>query len=715
VSAGSRTATCCDVAPGQTHVVLDVEGLCCADEVRLIDRRMQRLEGVAAWRSDTIARRVHVTHDPAVIATSSIVTAIADTGMRARMPAEGGAAPAAPAASRWPWAVTVAGLLTLAGIGAAWAGQMPVAQVLSLVAVAIGGRGVAMRAWASVRSFVLDIHVLMIVAVLGALALGDFTEAASVVVLFAIAQALEQASMDRARRALASLVSMTPEQVIVLDGHHEQPTPVEAVAVGARILIRPGERVPLDGVVVRGTSDLDESPITGESTPVTRRVGDQVFAGSLNGTGAIDVRVSRVVGDSTVARIAALVERAQAERAPMQTFIDRFARIYTPLVMAMALLVAVIPPLAFGASWSQWIYRGLVLLVIGCPCALVIATPVSFVSALAAAARRGLLVKGGLHLERLAQVRAIAFDKTGTLTRGKLSVREVVSLHGVDVNDVRKLAAAVESRSEHPIARAIVADARAHGVAIPTVESFSAVPGRGAEGQVGASHVRVGSLGDLARRSPHDLLAAQGAQALEAGGHSVAVVECDDRPIGLVAVADDVRDESPAAVTALRRAGVQRITMLTGDRRAVGDAVGREVGVDEARAELLPDGKVQSIHALRQAHGHVAMVGDGINDAPALAAADVGIAMGAAASPLAIETADMAVLGEDVSLVAYAVRLARATMRTISINVAFAIGIKIVFLALAIAGHTSMWLAILADTGASLIVVTHSLRLLKTR
>ena len=710
-----RSATCCDVAPGQAHVVFDVEGLCCVDEVRLIDRQLQRLDGVAHWRSDTIARRVHVTHDPGVIATESIVSAIAGAGMRARVPAKAGAAVTAEVPRPWPWAVMAAAACTVAGLAAAFTGLDRAAQWLSLTAVLIGGRGVAARAWASVRSAVLDIHVLMVVAVIGAVALGEFSEAASVVVLFAVAQALEQASMDRARRALASLVTMTPEQVSVLDGHTERLTPIDEVPVGARVVIRPGERVPLDGVVARGTSDLDESPVTGESTPVTRRVGDQVYAGSLNGTGAIDVVVSRGVRDSTVARIAALVERAQADRAPLQSFIDRFARVYTPAVMAVALLVAVVPPLVSGAPWPLWIYRGLVLLVIGCPCALVIATPVSFVSALAAAARRGLLVKGGMHLERLARVGVVAFDKTGTLTRGLLRVSDVVGLHGTPADEVRRLAAGVEARSEHPVARAIVADARAHAIIVPAVDDFQATPGRGAEGTVEGRHVRVGSLRDLDLDGVLDVQGRQHVTALEATGCGVAVVKRDRTPVGLVAVADQVRDEATSVVAMLRGAGVGWVAILTGDRRAVGEAVGREVRADAVHAELLPDGKVQAVSDLRREHGAVAMVGDGINDAPALAAADVGIAMGAAASPLAIETADMAVLGDDVSVVAYGVRLARATMRTIGINVAFALGIKVVFLALAIAGHTSMWLAILADTGASLIVVTHALRLLRIR
>ncbi len=705
---------CCDVSPGHEHVVFDVEGLCCADEVRLIDRQLQRLSGVATWRSDTIARRVHVTHDPGVIGQDSIVTAIAGAGMRARVPAAGGQGEG-PAPRPWPWAVIVAAACTILGLLGSVTGVSALGQVFPLLAVVVGGRAIAARSWVSLRSGILDIHVLMVVAVIGAVALGEFLEAASVVVLFAIAQALEQASMDRARRALESLVAMTPDQACVLDGHHERPTPVDRVPVGARILIRPGDRVPLDGRVVRGTSDLDESQVTGESTPVTRRIGEQVFAGSLNGTGAIDVMVTRVVGDSTVARIAGLVERAQADRAPMQSFVDRFARAYTPAVMAIALFVAIVPPLTGGGEWALWIYRALVLLVIGCPCALVIATPVSFVSALAAAARRGLLVKGGMHLERLARVSALAFDKTGTLTRGVLSVTDVLGLHAMHADDVRRIAAAVEARSEHPIARAIVTHARAHGTVIPAVEDFRAEPGRGAEGMVGGAHVRVGTIRDLELRGVLDIHTRQHVQALEAAGGSVVVVERDQVPVGLIAVADEVRDDAAASLAGLRRAGITWIAMLTGDRQAVGEAVRRDVGADVVHAELLPDGKVAAVRQLRQLHGRVAMVGDGINDAPALAAADVGIAMGAAASPLAIETADMAVLGDDVGVVGFGVRLARATMRTIYLNVAFALVIKLVFLALAVAGHTSMWLAILADTGASLIVVAHALRLLRVR
>jgi Zn2+/Cd2+-exporting ATPase len=558
--------------------------------------------------------------------------------------------------------------------------------------------------------------VLMTIAVFGAIALGEWSEAAAVVFLFAAAQYLESRSMDRARHAIRALMDLTPADALVIRGGHEHRVPVDDVRTGDVLRIRPGAKVPLDGVVTAGASDVNQAPITGESLPVDKHPGDELFAGTINGRGALEMHVTRLRRDTTLARIIHLVDRAQAQRAPTQAFVERFARYYTPAVIVTAIGVALVPSLVFHAAAADWLYRALVLLVIACPCALVISTPVSIVSALAAAARQGVLVKGGVHLERLAAVKALAFDKTGTLTQGQPSVVAVTAFNGVPEPRMVALAAALESRSEHPIAAAIVAHARAQAatVPVPGVERFRSLPGLGAEAIV---HDRPALVGNMRLFKARGLLDAQGEAAVVATvteGRTPVLLAWDGALVGMIAVADRPRRAARDVVDLLRGHGMRHVVMLTGDNAGASEAIARELGIAEHRSELLPEDKVDAVAELRSRYGTLAMVGDGVNDAPALAAADVGIAMGAAGSDAALETADIALMGDDLSRIPFALRLSRATLRNIKINVTVSLLLKFVFLALAITGHATLWMAIVADTGASLLVVANGLRLLRT-
>jgi len=539
------------------------------------------------------------------------------------------------------------------------------------------------------------------------MAIGEWREGATVVFLFALAQWLEARTLARARGAIRALLDLSPREALVRRGGVEQRVPVDHVARGDLVIVRPGDKVPVDGHVSAGQSDVNEAPITGESLPAGKGPGAEVYAGTINGHGALEVTVTRVGPDTRVARIIHLVEEAQARRAPIQSFVDRFGRVYTPAVIAAAVAVAIVPPLA-GAPPLDWIYRALVLLVVSCPCALVISTPVSIVSAVSAAASRGVLIKGGAALERLAAVRALGFDKTGTLTAGELEVVSVHAAAGFTPDEVLAAVAALAAHSAHPVGRAMVAYARQRGVTWPVASAVRATPGLGVDGLAGGRAVVVGNARLMAERGIAVPVTGEAAR-----GRVFAAI--DGRVAGWLLLADRPRSNAREALDLLRAAGVRRIVMLTGDEAAAAQRVAGEVGVDEYYAAQLPDQKHAAIGALRSAWGPVAMVGDGINDAPALAAADVGIAMGAVGSDVALETADVALMSDDLLKLPFALRLARATLRNVKTNVAVSIALKAVFLVAAITGTATLWMAVLADTGASVIVVANALRLLRAR
>ena len=703
----------CPVCELHAESVFTIEGMDCREEVDLLERRLTGLAGLESLSADLMGQRLRVQYDAARLSTATIAEAVADTGMRAWLEHESPVGPESSAKKRQAL-VVLSGVTLALGLGLRFAG-FPSSAFLPVLAVAVaaGGLYTVRRAWSATRAFSLDINVLMLLAVAGAMVIGEWEEAATVVFLFSLAQLLETRSMARARRAIRALMDLSPADALIHRAGSDVRVPVDSITVGETLVVRPGDKVALDGVVTGGHSSVNQAPITGESLTVDKSPGDEVFAGTINGRGALEVRVTHLRRDTTLARIVSLVETAQTRRAPAQLFVKRFARYYTPAVIVLAAAVAVIPPLA-GGSVGDWTYRALVLLVISCPCALVISTPVSVVSGLAAAARRGVLIKGGAHLERTGAVRCVAFDKTGTLTRGVLRVVDVMPLDGVEAAEVLRVAAAVEARSEHPIARAIVQYAERSGV-VPAPGGYArALPGMGAEGEVDGRGALVGNhrlFEDRGLCTPeiHARL-----DRLADSGQTAVMVAAHGRPLGLIGVADEPRHAGREAISLLRQQGVRRVVMLTGDHAGAAAAMARELGVDEVRADLLPEDKVRAIEELRQRYGTVAMVGDGVNDAPALAAADVGIAMGMAGTDAALETADVALMADELMKIPFALRLSRATLRNIKVNVTISLALKAVFLLMTVAGTATLWMAVMADMGASLFVVFNGLRLLRT-
>jgi len=705
--------TTCPVCELHAESVFKIEGMDCHEEVTILEHRLKRLTGLEALDADVLAQRLRVQHDAAKLSTAQIAEAVAETGMRAWLEHDE-PRPASVSALR-DVLVAVSGAALGIGLLVQFLGVAPIAsRLLFATAILAGGIHTARRAWTSIRSRVLDIHVLMLVAVVGAIALGQWSEGASVVFLFALAQLLESRAMARARGAIQALMDLTPVEALVRrpDGRDER-VPVDEVRVGDVVIVRPGEKIPLDGRVLSGDSHVNQAPVTGESLPVEKTAGDDVFAGTINGRGALDLTVTRLRRDSTIARIIHLVERAQAQRAPSQTFVDRFARYYTPAVLVLAAVLAVAPPLFFGGSWSSWIYRSLVLLVISCPCALVISTPVSIVSALAAAARKGVLIKGGARLEALARVRCIAFDKTGTLTTGRLAVTDVISTNGMLPSRILALAASLETRSEHPLGRAIVDRAAHDGLPILTASGFQSLPGRGAVGLVDRDDVIVGSHRLFEERSLCSPAVEQVLDSLASHGRSTVLVAANGESVGVIGVSDSPRESARDTVEMLRGHGIEHVVLLTGDHEASARTLAASIGIDECRADLLPEDKATAVSELRVRYGALAMVGDGVNDAPALASADVGIAMGAAGTDAALETADIALMADDLPKIPYALRLSRATIRNIRANIAFSLALKGAFLVMAVAGTATLWMAVIADMGASLLVIGNALRLLR--
>ena len=614
----------------------------------------------------------------------------------------------------------VAGLLTVLGLGFALLarGWSLGATALFTAAILTGGLPIAQLAYREVvRSHSLGINTLMVIAVVGATLIGEWAEAAVVVVLFALGEALEGYAAERARGALEGLLDLAPPVALKMRPNGELwETAVEQLAIGDWVLVRPGDRVSVDGVVRSGRSAVDQSPITGESVPVDKELGDEVFAGTVNGAGALEVEITRLAADNTLNRMVALVQQAQSRQAPVQRFIDRFARVYTPAVTIAAALVATVPPLLFGgAFWGEggWLMRALQMLVIACPCALVISTPVSVVSAMTAAASRGVLIKGGRYLDALSRVKVFAFDKTGTLTRGRpvaTDVLHVCTCGRCPENCGLQHAASLEAQSSHPLARALLSEAKARGVALWPAENVAVLSGRGVEGTVHGAAVTVASHTHFDQHHSHEPDICRQADELAAQGKTVILVRHDGEVCGLFGVADTPRPSSQAALADLKAHHLHTV-MLTGDSAAVAAEIGRQVGVEQVLAELLPEEKMNAIAKLAAAHGAVAMVGDGVNDAPALAQADVGIAMGAAGSAQAMETADVVLMGDDLSQLPFILALGRRTRRVISANIMFALAVKAVIFALAAAGLTTLWMAIVADVGASVAVILNGMRL----
>ncbi len=708
----SDALTTCATCEVHAEAVFRVEGMDCREEVVILERRLKPLPGLEALSADLIGQRLHVKYDAARLTTAAMVDAISQTGLRMWLERD---EPIVRERSDWRGVASAAsGLAVTLGLAASLTGHLAFAAGSYLVGTLLGVLYPLTRAWTALRSRTLDIHVLMVVAVVGAVALGDYVEAASVVFLFSVAQWLETRTMERARHAIRALVSLAPREAVVsVDGRHQR-VAIDQIEPGQVIVVRPGEKVPLDGRVVAGTSDVNEARMTGESLPVPKSAGDELFAGTINGHGALDLRVERRARDTKLARVIHLVETAHASRAPLQSFVERFAIKYTPAVAALAAATALMPWLLGWPSPEVWVSRALVLLVIACPCALVVSTPVSFVAALSAAARRGVLVKGGAALERLAAVRIVAFDKTGTLTTGVLDVVDVVPADWIASDELIAVAASVEARDSHPIAVAITGHARRLNLPVSAVHTFVSTPGIGIEGVVDGRTVLVGGDGQRGRHGAVPEALSGELSTRRAQGKSTVFVSIDGRFAGALVLGDEPRVNARAAIDMLRDLGIRRCVMVTGDALDVARTVAARTGVGEVEAGLTPLGKHDLVVRLRE-DAPVLMVGDGINDAPALAAADVGVAMGAIGSDVALEAADVALMSDELLKLPFLLRLARSTVRNVRINVAISLGLKIAVLIMAVAGVATLWIAVLADTGATVIVVANALRLLRER
>lgn len=718
---------------GTTAAEFRLSGLDCADCATTVERNVASLSGVLKAQVDFSSAKLVVEYQ-FPLTSDDIVRSVERSGYSVTPIMAGRTAPEQrPFLVRNRRALLTAGsgLATAIGVGLSLLGQpSPYPQLVFALAMLIGGYPIARSGLYGLwRNRSLDMNALMTIAVIGAAAIGEWSEGATIVFLFSLGNALEGYTMDRARGAIRALMNLAPNQANVKRGDSEVSLPVEEVRVGEIVVVRPGEKIPVDGTVRLGNSSVNQAPVTGESVPVAKSAGDEVFAGTINERGYLEVEATKPYAENTIAKIIQVVEQAQAQRAPSQRFVDRFAHYYTPAVLAVAGGIALVPWLILGQPFDTWFYRALVLLVIACPCALVISTPVSIVSGIARAARNGVLIKGGVHLEEAGSLRVVAFDKTGTLTQGRPEVTDVIALPSSDgvgaplpASEVLHLAAAVEARSEHPLAAAVLRrmeeeenngksrDALAHA---HTVGDFEAVTGKGARAQVDGQTYYVGSarlfedLG-LSIEAIKDQL-----DDLRTAGKTVLLLGTQERLIGIIAVADRIRPGASEAVAALKRAGVQRVVMLTGDHQQTAQAVATQTGADEYRAGLLPEDKVRAIQQLMAKYGKVAMVGDGVNDAPALATSTVGIAMGAAGTDVALETADIALMADDLSKVAYTIALSRRALGIIRWNIAFSLAIKALFLVLAVPGLVTLWLAIVADVGASLLVTLNGMRLLR--
>lgn len=717
---------------------LNIGGMDCAEEVTILKREIGPLVGGEQNLTfDILKGRMTVLPGPAVDA-EAIIRAVQKTGMSATPAGPAQGSDAEPLRPSW-WgkngrlALTiVSGVLTATafglhyamaggwsevlgseGLGAAHSVPLPV-RALYLLAVLAGIYLVLPKALFSLRRARPDMNLLMTVAVCGAIGIGEWFEAATVAFLFALSLTLESWSVSRARRAIEKLLDLAPAMVRVVqaDGSIQELAAATA-PLGVQFVVRPGERIALDGEVVKGVSDVNQAPITGESLPVAKEPGTAVFAGTVNGAGTLEVKSTKAADDTTLANIIRLVGEAQQNRAPSEQWVDRFAHYYTPAVLAAAIAVFAIPVLLFGKPFEPWLYQALVLLVIACPCALVISTPVSVVAALAAAAKNGVLVKGGAHMETPSRLKAIAMDKTGTLTEGRPAVVQVVAMNGHTETELLERAAAMEMHSDHPLAKAIVEYADTRGIRPQPAETFSITVGKGATARLNGKDYWLGSHRLLEERGQETPAVHDEIEALARTGRTVVVIGNETHVCGFLALADRIRAESKAAVAEMRQAGIEHVVMLTGDNRGTAEVIGRETGVAEVRADLLPADKLDAIGKLVEQYKDVAMIGDGINDAPALSRATLGIAMGAAGSDTAMEAADVALMSDDLSKIPWLIRHSRRMMGIIRANIALSLGVKAVFVVLTVLGHASLWAAIAADMGVSLLVIVNALRLLR--
>lgn len=717
--------SCCSATPAPAVVQLSeaptagahlstfrIEAMDCPTEQTLIQNKLGKLAGVQQLEFNLINRILGVTHD--LPSTAPIIDAIKSLGMQADPIEEGVPAAAPPAKKHW-WPLAVSGLGALGAEVLHFTNAAPtwVIALVALVSIFSGGLGTYKKGWIALKNLNLNINALMSIAVTGAVLIGQWPEAAMVMFLFTVAELIEAKSLDRARNAISGLMQMTPERATVQqsDGSWTEEE-VKSIELGAVVRVKPGERIGLDGEVTAGQSTIDQAPITGESLPIEKTVGDKVFAGTINQAGSLEYKVTAAANNSTLARIIHAVEQAQGARAPTQRFVDRFSKLYTPAVFLFALGVAVIPPLFMAGVWFDWIYRALVLLVVACPCALVISTPVTIVSGLAAAARKGILIKGGVYLEGGYKLDYLALDKTGTITHGKPVQTDYLALFPTLEDSAPALAASLAGRSDHPVSLALANAAVDKNLPTHVVDNFEALAGRGVRGDINGQTYHLGNhrlVEDLGLCSPQ---LEEKLFALEKQGKSVVLLLDKSGPLALFAVADTVKDSSREAIEQLHELGIKTL-MLTGDNTHTAQAIAAQVGIDQAQGDLLPTDKLHAIETLYAQGRRVGMVGDGINDAPALARAEIGFAMAAAGTDTAIETADVALMDDDLRKIPAFIRLSRQTSSILKQNIALALVIKAIFLAVTFMGMATMWMAVFADMGVSLLVVFNGLRLLR--
>ncbi len=706
-------------APDQdkkNEVTFSVRDMDCPMEEALIRDKLSGMPGVLGLEFNLINRTLKVAHQPGALdeisaALESLSLDISRLDDSAPEPGDAGAQ----ALKRYPgWLpLALAGAAAFAAEIVHYAyGEHWAVPLLALAAIGLGGLSTYKKGWIALKNFNLNMNALMSFAVTGAMLIGQWPEAAMVMVLFSVAEIIEARAFNRARNAINKLLSLAPEEATVRqpDGTWAA-LPVKHIPLGALLRVRPGERIALDGEVVSGNSQVNQAPITGESMPVEKNIGDQVFAGTINESGSFEYKATALAANSTLARIIHAVENARGSRAPTQRFVDSFAKIYTPVIFGLALLIATLPPLFFNEAWQPWIYKALVILVIACPCALVISTPVSIVSALAAASHRGILVKGGVFLEQGRKLTLLAMDKTGTLTHGRPEQTDFITLGELSAEECSRLAVALALRSDHPVSKAIAAAGPHDPAGLPEVSDFSALPGRGTRGVINGKTIYLGNHRLIAELNLFSLELDAKLIELEKQGKSMAVLISENQPVALFAVADTLKPGSIAAVAELKSLGIHPV-LLTGDNAHTAQAIAGAAGLDAVHSDLLPENKSALVEELRR-KGKTGMVGDGINDAPALAAADIGFAMGAAGADTAIETADVALMDDDLRKLPAFIRLSRATHQVLVQNIVFALGVKAVFFALALAGEADMWMAVFADMGVSLLVIANALRLLK--
>lgn len=696
--------------------IFRVTGMDCGDEIQAVQRVLAVSE-VFSVQANLMAATVKVQHSRAISPTE-IGRRIESVGLKV---ARFDSTEKDSVDRKRILLVVVSGIMTSLGLLTEYFNQNEILTfLLCLSGVLSGGVLVFPKAWRALKSLSLDMNVLMSVAVIGAFGIRQWAEAATVVFLFSLSELLEALSVAKARRAITEVLDLTPKMAskIEADGAISQ-VKTETLAKGAIIRVKPGERIPVDGTVLRGSSLVNQAPLTGESIPVEKHVKDKVLAGTINESGTLEILVESSFEDSKISQVIRLIGEAQEQKAPSERFVDAFAKIYTPAIFVLAIFTFLIPPLFFQQDWNDWFYKSLVLLVVACPCALVISTPVSIVSALTAMARRGVLVKGGAFLETLANIKALAVDKTGTVTEGKPKVQRVIVFGKNTEKNLLGIASSIEQLSSHPLAGAVLTYAASKQIPLIPVTNFMNIVGKGAEAVVDGHRYFLGN-----HKFAHELGVCtpdleKTLSDIENEALSVVVVghmphdSCGGDVLGVITVGDTIRENAAAAFQAIREQGVKTIVMLSGDNQKTASAIAAQAGITEARGDLLPDEKVSEIKRLVSIYGVVGMIGDGINDAPALAQSSVGIAMGAAGTDTAIETADIALMRDDLNQVATAIRQGKRALGVIKFNIAFAIGIKIIFLVLTFLGMTNLWLAVGADTGASLLVIANALRLLK--